>query len=713
MNKESNASLSFLDEFEYVTRIFKNWFIVAKHCENMLLMSIVDSNNRVLLPLDNCFIFADENMIFVNGFNDKKSFVWDSNGNYILSPQNDIHFTITDNNGVPKTGFNIKNKLYFSNQNKIVVYSIKGENNFQFHLFCPGLQPSLETPCFAKIERVNDTLYKTYNAIRPILDDREKFVLINKYGKYVFNQGEYSAYQTFDTIKEINGVFYLRMNTYYGYGDTRFDAAIDKNGHILANLTDYDYITPVQEGYVLVHKDRSYGLLNSDFSLEVPLKYSNLEFVESGVLRYEHSYLCDYNEIALVSKDGNYIKLPKDYCRASEFTKGFYVVHRKSDSEEWRTSCFNMPCGLIDEIGNIIISFKYSKLEPLNWQGKEYIRFWKDEKAGIMDFSENVLIEGEYDYIESEYLGVHKSDIVLTMWKEENEVQKLYGLIGPDFKEILPPVHQVLRFPKDGIIVFMFNNIWGFHSLDDKTNRIVHGYSYLRNYSDGLCCVNQGGELVWHENEEDTYTEINGELIIGRHCTVKGGLWGAIDKNGQLVLPCKYDMLLPFENGTAIVREGSKRGIINSEGKCVVPIIYDDVEKIWNDVSIVTIDEKKGFVTTSGITVDCKYTEIIPFGINNVTPFKDNNSWGLISKTGGIVIEAEYFDIIETHEHTYHCVLDESELEYDDIDCNGVVISSVRIEEEKHDDDELSWILERDEDGRVTINFDYDEDLPY
>jgi len=54
-----------------------------------------------------------------------------------------------------------------------------------------------------------------------------------------------------------------------------------------------------------------------------------------------------------------------------------------------------------------------------------------------------------------------------------------------------------------------------------------------------------------------------------------GDKWGFCDRNGEIVIPCKYDHVGFFSEGLACVKLNGKWGFIDKEGKEVIPRMYD------------------------------------------------------------------------------------------------------------------------------------------
>jgi len=136
----------------------------------------------------------------------------------------------------------------------------------------------------------------------------------------------------------------------------------------------------------------------------------------------------------------------------------------------------------------------------------------------------------------------------------------------------------------------------------------------------------------------------------------KGNRWGFCDKEKNIVIPCRYDLVELFTNGLAKVvlndksfyidknnkfvkevderennsigyglyrfNEGGKFGIVDSNNKILLPAIYDQIESFF-----------KGYIIRNGIE-ETLY--------NNFARIKSGRKEGLIDCTGKLKIPIEY-----------------------------------------------------------------------
>ena len=63
----------------------------------------------------------------------------------------------------------------------------------------------------------------------------------------------------------------------------------------------------------------------------------------------------------------------------------------------------------------------------------------------------------------------------------------------------------------------------------------------------------------------------------GRAGVCRNDKWGFVDKEGNEVIPCKYENVEYFYHGHCFVEKNGKWGIINTDGKEVVPCEYENI----------------------------------------------------------------------------------------------------------------------------------------
>ena len=145
-----------------------------------------------------------------------------------------------------------------------------------------------------------------------------------------------------------------------------------------------------------------------------------------------------------------------------------------------------------------------------------------------------------------------------------------------------------------------------------------------------------GRAMADHANDEITpglraavknYRSVH-DFSEGLASVLRFNKYGFIDKQGNEIIPCKFDLVNEFHNGVAVVREGEKYGVIDCEGSHVVP---------------------------------CEYDMITPFGEDSLRVVRNGRKYGILDiKNNNIVAPLEYDMINDFHDGLAGAVVDGS-----------------------------------------------------
>jgi hypothetical protein len=166
---------------------------------------------------------------------------------------------------------------------------------------------------------------------------------------------------------------------------------------------------------------------------------------------------------------------------------------------------------------------------------------------------------------------------------------------------------------------FQFNEgtKMGINTLENKVI-IPAIYDFVEPFSDGLFNVskddahayfdNNGKIIIPFQNKYESY----GNFTEGLACVCKDEKWGYIDKTGQEIIKPQFHFAEEFSNDLAIVRNSDgKHGATNKAGKLIIDYNFDLLSKF-----------KNGYAR-----------------------FGDLETYGLIDKSGKIIIPQEYVHI--------------------------------------------------------------------
>lgn len=127
--------------------------------------------------------------------------------------------------------------------------------------------------------------------------------------------------------------------------------------------------------------------------------------------------------------------------------------------------------------------------------------------------------------------------------------------------------------------------IWGY--VDESGKEIISPqYIYAYDFCDGIAFVCKG-EWMRDEKRDNSRYQTEEEL------------WGAIDKNGNEVIPCIFDDFQSLDEETEIFAvhfggwENGKWGIINKKGEWVVEPVFEDIDYVYTDGLIAFYNDSK------------------------------------------------------------------------------------------------------------------------
>lgn len=154
----------------------------------------------------------------------------------------------------------------------------------------------------------------------------------------------------------------------------------------------------------------------------------------------------------------------------------------------------------------------------------------------------------------------------------------------------------------------------------------------------------KGNVLQTYDTGTDNYMRDAGEgLFLVSRRTAAGHDNGAIDREGNTVIPFIYRGVEPFSDGLAKVM-GDERleGFVNPKGEVVIPLQYDEANSFSEGLAGVEINDKWGFIDKTGkLVIDAKYKFATPF-YEGLAMVRGDGGVGYIDKTGKEVIPCQY-----------------------------------------------------------------------
>lgn len=160
----------------------------------------------------------------------------------------------------------------------------------------------------------------------------------------------------------------------------------------------------------------------------------------------------------------------------------------------------------------------------------------------------------------------------------------------------------------------------------------------------------------------------------------KGTLKGAINRQGDMIIPVEYDALMWSSRGFE-AGKNKKKGLIDHKGNIMVPILYDELSSFYEDgfkdFLKVTSNSKTGVVSLNNKVVIPAEFE----GIGTVENFfltvtaEPNRKIGLYDKKGKVVLPAKFINIRKSlAERSSLILLQRGENAYNFLNANAQLI---------------------------------------
>lgn len=403
-------------------------------------------------------------------------------------------------------------------------------------------------------------------------------VYLNGRQGIITSQGQTTAKPVYREIKQVN-------NTWMGrQPDTwlilQSDGKVEKQYVADTLLVTHTRMLALLNGNVLSMMDYDQQHVNTTLKADVILPVSESDKLLIG---YNGNY-------GVIHPDGTFV-LPMRFARIIHTPKGWIAEAGTSAPNRWQ---------LFDATGKAL-SERYDFMEPFN------TNFFRVRKNGFE------------------------------------------GLINSNGTNRLPCIYDRIAEERHGLVVVVFRGGHGIVNTNDQwvvaprphPIKVVSKHTYLE----------QQGNLQWLRNLEGTalYFTNNPLRLEGEYLkeeTATGARW-LIDAEGRIINrespPALHTSWTgPSSEGFRPVRRNGRYGFINDAGLLLIPNRYEDVMPFSEGRAGIKIRNKWGFIDLSDrITVQPVYDKAQPF-VNGTAKVCQKNKWGLIDKDGNILVPLRY-----------------------------------------------------------------------
>lgn len=340
---------------------------------------------------------------------------------------------------------------------------------------------------------------------------------------------------------------------------------------------------------------------------------------------------------------------------------------------------------------------EYNKVEAINnhdendtlWYEDNVLKVQKDGKWGVINYDGKVLLNTEYDSIES-VQGIKNALLI--------EKEGKYGVADNEGKIILDPIYTgVTNLGKDNRSGYIVKNDEGLYGIVDASKNVILENKYEeieKVYGNDLYVVSQNGkQKIVNKDGQDVLTEGFDQITNILKTKDSGviytsnGKYGIMTLTGEIKIEAQYDNLVEAKANVFIATKDNKRGIIDIDNQEKLPFDYNTIT--YNEIGDIYVAEDENYnsqvmnnqfeVKQTGILIEIntdsgyfvlrqndeykyynfKFEEKNKKDIlTNHTLYLDkkDNQYGYVDKDGNVVIEYMYDDATEQNEYGFAAV---------------------------------------------------------
>ena len=338
-----------------------------------------------------------------------------------------------------------------------------------------------------------------------------------RYG-YINNSGKMTIKTEYNELSRVTDI--NDTNNTYILCAKNGQYGILKNGKELIK-NEYQSIRFDQTNKLfVVEKSKKYGIANIEGKIIVPIQYTQIDV--NGI----YLYAKNNKETVIYNNKGDKADIDSDIVILETSNENYKIkINNKTETKY----------GIIDKKGNSIIEEKYNYIEYL--YDTYFIASNEQSNLGIIDDTDNVKVEIKYDAIQK----IQGTQII----QATDADTKTTELYDKDFNKIYEIKNAVMQSENNYIKIYNDEEIKYFDT--------------------------EGKEL------QNTQVYSNNKLFAKK----ENQKWGFADKNGNIIIECKYDAVTEFnEYGFAAIKEEEKWGVINEQGEEIIEPTYQLEDKV-------------------------------------------------------------------------------------------------------------------------------------
>lgn len=369
-----------------------------------------------------------------------------------------------------------------------------------------------------------------------------------------------------DNLKQLN-VFHFTegLAPSFEWNDDRYKFGFMNNNGKVVIEPRYDWVEAFHKGYAVVHKEDQLGLINKLGEVILPCKFRSV-----AVMSETRILISQKNGYNVMSSDGKEV-ITTSYDSIMPIGNGQYIVSHDNDM-----------FGVINEVGKVIIPFKYPYLSYLfdDLLLTRNSKYW-----GVINLSGKRILPFKYDGIvrTGEHIGEatrHISDTPLNTGvpRYVYHGEKVSIDSGGEIKGTTHSFHQTI----EGISDLYFSGSGVFYSPSLFGG---DGSSFF-----GIQPVKQTFSTEWHnptKEVEPKYRIITKKKSVNADNSMvfqypmgRSSNAGVLSILGDTLIPADYEWIDHQNKNFFVVRKNQKCGVIGITGEVIIPIQYPSIRSI-------------------------------------------------------------------------------------------------------------------------------------
>lgn len=441
---------------------------------------------------------------------------------------------------------------------------------------------------------------------------------------------------------------------------------------IIKGLLDKDNKTGkiVSKSYFVAYKDNKWGVIDETGSNVIDPSYKDMIVIPNNKMAV---FICTYNINYQTGEYSTKVLNEKNQEIFTEYSKVEAMQNKDKNNNIWYEQNVlkvekDGEYGLINFMGKQIVNTDYEEITSISGIENSF-KVKKDGKYGIIDNEGKIVIEPQY--VDIDILGKdNKSGFIV-----KNDLGK-YGIVDYSNNKIVEIKYDLVEkvYGNDLYLVVMDGKqklvnkndedvlVSGFDSIKQILTSQENAVIYVKNSKYGV--INLSGEIII-----DAQYDSLEETKIGMFIAKKDNKYGMINISKEEKIPFEYNSITYNEKADIYIAEDNNfnANVLNSNLEVKVTGI------------LISIDENKGFlklrVGDNYKYYNFKFEEKQETDIfTNRTLFlsKKDGKFGYVDKSGKVIVDYVYDDATEQNDYGYASIKKDGK--WGSIDNSGSVV---------------------------------------